>query len=139
MKLVSVLNYCKNLTSNNQYIKKMAQSKFEYVKNFENEIKCLPNCWIIIRVDGKNFSKFTDTHKFIKPNDIRALELMNTAAKSVMKEYNDVILSFGQSDEYSFVLKKNTELYNRRGKIASIFTTFVFFFFNFNNNCLFIC
>lgn len=44
--------------------------------------------------------RFSDVHSFDKPNDIRALQLMNTAAKSVLKEYKDVVMAFGESDEY---------------------------------------
>ena len=36
----------------------MAKSKFEYVKQFETEDKCLPNCWIVVRIDGKGFHRY---------------------------------------------------------------------------------
>lgn len=39
---------------------------------------------------------------------------MNHAAISVMQEYRDIILAFGESDEYSFVFRKSTDAYNRR-------------------------
>lgn len=98
----------------------MAKSKFEYVKIFETDDKLLPNSWIVVRIDGKGFHKFSDKHNFQKPNDIRALTLMNQAAVTVMKEFKDIVLSYGQSDEYSFILRKSTELYNRRAsKISS--------------------
>jgi len=35
----------------------MAKSKFEYVKQFELEDKLLPNCWIVVRIDGKGFHR----------------------------------------------------------------------------------
>lgn len=44
--------------------------------------------------------RFSDTHAFEKPNDVRALELMDKAAMTVMAEYKDVVLAFGESDEY---------------------------------------
>ena len=44
--------------------------------------------------------RFSDLHEFKKPNDLRALELMDRAAKAVMDEYPDVVLGFGESDEY---------------------------------------
>lgn len=96
------------------HITKMAKSKFEYVKSFESEEKLLPNAWIVVRVDGKGFHKFSAKHNFEKPNDPRALWLMNRAATVVMQEYKDILIAYGQSDEYSFVLKKDTTLYNRR-------------------------
>lgn len=61
---------------------------------------------------------------------------MNVAGMTVMKEFNDIILSYGQSDEYSFVFHKSSQLYNRRAtKIASyvnsLFTSA--YVFNWNN------
>ena len=44
--------------------------------------------------------RFTDTHGFAKPNDERGLMLMDRAAMDVMNEYKDVVLAFGESDEY---------------------------------------
>ncbi|KFH45481.1 tRNA(His) guanylyltransferase-like protein [Hapsidospora chrysogenum ATCC 11550] len=38
---------------------------------------------------------------FEKPNDRRALDLMNTAAKAVVSELPDITLAYGVSDEYS--------------------------------------
>lgn len=47
----------------------MANSRFDYVREFESDDRILPNCWIVIRIDGKAFHKFTEKHKFEKPND----------------------------------------------------------------------
>ncbi|XP_069755143.1 probable tRNA(His) guanylyltransferase isoform X3 [Narcine bancroftii] len=33
----------------------MAKSKFEYVRNFEADDTCLQNCWVVVRLDGRNF------------------------------------------------------------------------------------
>ena len=95
-------------------------SKYEYVKKFEIEDKLLPNCWMVVRIDGKAFHRFSDTHGFNKPNDVNALNLMNACAEHVMKEFTDVVISYGQSDEYSFVFRRQTDLYGRRSaKIAT--------------------
>ncbi|XP_974895.2 probable tRNA(His) guanylyltransferase [Tribolium castaneum] len=109
-------------------INKMAQSKFEYVRKFETEEKLLPNCWIVVRIDGRAFHQFSTKHNFKKPNDESALALMNKAASVVMNEFKDIVLAYGQSDEYSFVLRKDTALYNRRGPkimtyLSSLFTS----------------
>ncbi|WVW80765.1 hypothetical protein I302_102751 [Kwoniella bestiolae CBS 10118] len=106
----------------------MAKSRFEYVRNYELPDPLLPGTFIVVRIDGRGFHKFSDTHAFEKPNDKRALDLMDRAARTVMQEYRDVILAFGESDEYSFLLKKNTKLYNRRrskisSSIVSLFTS----------------
>lgn len=52
---------------------------------------------------------------------------MNFAAIKVMLEIEDIILSYGQSDEYSFVLHKSTTLFGRRASriescVNSMFT-----------------
>lgn len=53
---------------------------------------------------------------------------MNFAAITVMNDFRDVILSYGQSDEYSFVFQRKTCLYNRRSakimtNLNSLFTS----------------
>jgi len=47
---------------------------------------------------------FSENHNFVKPNDSRALELMDHAARNVMEEYPDIVLGFGESDEFRSVL-----------------------------------
>ncbi|QLL32234.1 hypothetical protein HG536_0C04030 [Torulaspora globosa] len=103
----------------------MAKSRFEYVKEFERRDVLLPQCYIVVRIDGKKFHEFSRFYEFEKPNDIRALRLMNAAAKNVVLHYrNDVIVAYGESDEYSFILRRDTTLYNRRqDKIASLFVS----------------
>lgn len=48
--------------------------------------------------------RFSEKHEFTKPNDVRALQLMDHAARDLMEEYPDIILAFGESDEYRLVL-----------------------------------
>lgn len=48
----------------------MANSRYEYVKSYETDDKILPNVWIVVRVDGKGFHKFSKDHNFDKPNDL---------------------------------------------------------------------
>jgi len=35
----------------------MAGSRFQYVRSFEADDRLLPNCWIVLRLDGRGFSK----------------------------------------------------------------------------------
>ncbi|KAF6252077.1 histidine tRNA 5'-guanylyltransferase [Scenedesmus sp. NREL 46B-D3] len=103
----------------------MANSKFEYVKGFEQATDwvLLPSTYIVVRVDGKGFTKFSEVHGFEKPNDKRALDLMNECAKAVLREF-PVVLAYGESDEYSFVFNKDATLYGRRAcKIISTITS----------------
>ncbi|KAF9483189.1 tRNAHis guanylyltransferase [Pholiota conissans] len=102
----------------------MANSKYAYVRNFELPDPLLPGTYMLFRLDGHSFHRFSDKHEFTKPNDVRALQLMDHAAKDVMEEYTDIVLAFGESDEYSFLLRKSTTLYNRReSKIVSTLTS----------------
>lgn len=94
----------------------MVNSKYEYVRKFETSDKLLPNTWIVIRLDGCGFHKFSSIHEFEKPNDVRALNLMNEAASVTMKAFPDIILAYGNSDEYSFVFQKTCHLYERRSR-----------------------
>ena len=74
----------------------MACSRFEYVKSFERHDALLPSCWVVLRVDGKGFTKFAAAHGFEKPNDARALAVMNDAAVAVLDALPDVVLAYGQ-------------------------------------------
>ena len=107
----------------------MAKSKYEYVRLFELDDKLLKNVWMVVRIDGKGFHNFSCKHDFEKPNDIAALNLMNSAAKGVMSELDDIVIAYGQSDEYSFVFKRSSTLYGRRSSkiistVVSLFTSY---------------
>uniref|UniRef100_A0A668AV50 tRNA(His) guanylyltransferase n=1 Tax=Myripristis murdjan TaxID=586833 RepID=A0A668AV50_9TELE len=111
----------------------MAKSKFEYVRNFETDDTCLRNCYIVVRLDGRNFHKFAEKHKFTKPNDNRALGLMTRSAHSVMEELEDIIVAYGQSDEFSFVFKRTSNWFKRRASklmthVASQFSSSYVFY-----------
>uniref|UniRef100_A0A0G4G2F5 tRNA(His) guanylyltransferase n=1 Tax=Chromera velia CCMP2878 TaxID=1169474 RepID=A0A0G4G2F5_9ALVE len=106
----------------------MACSKYEYVKQFESDQTALPNCWMVVRLDGHCFTEFTQAHGFTKPNDARALQLMNLCAAKVMETFGDVCIAYGQSDEYSFVFRKDCQLWSRRiqkivTNVVSLFTS----------------
>ncbi|KAF7964945.1 hypothetical protein HWV62_14424 [Athelia sp. TMB] len=49
---------------------------------------------------------------------------MDHAAQDLMAEFKDIVLAFGESDEFSFLLRKSTSLYNRRHtKIVTTLTS----------------
>ncbi|KAG2075422.1 tRNAHis guanylyltransferase [Suillus decipiens] len=103
----------------------MAGTKFAYVRNFELPDPLLPDTYLVCRLDGHSFHRFSDEHGFAKPNDERALQLMDHAAKSAMTEFKDIMLAFGESDEFSFLFRKSTNLYNRRhSKILTTLTSY---------------
>ncbi|OJJ63958.1 hypothetical protein ASPSYDRAFT_83994 [Aspergillus sydowii CBS 593.65] len=101
----------------------MANSKYEYVKAFEQPDILLPNTWIVVRIDGRGFHKLSDRYAFQKPNDRRALDLMNAAAVEVLRDLPDLAIAYGVSDEYSFVFHPTCELFERRS--AKLVTTIV--------------
>ncbi|KAI5478761.1 tRNA(His) guanylyltransferase [Pseudohyphozyma bogoriensis] len=109
----------------------MANSQYAYVRKFELPDALLPTSFLVLRIDGKGFHKFSAAHNFEKPNDKKALDLMNAAARRMMmgKELNgEIIIGFGESDEFSFLFKRSTSLYGRRASklltlVVSLFTT----------------
>ncbi|KAK9949860.1 hypothetical protein M0R45_005371 [Rubus argutus] len=55
------------------------------------------------KIDGCHFHRFSDVHEFVKPN----------------------VFSYGVSDEYSFVLKKDSQFYQKRAsEIVSVVVSF---------------
>ena len=52
----------------------MAHSAFEYVRKFEQHEACLPDTWIVVRIDGRSFHRLTSVHEYEKPNDDRGLD-----------------------------------------------------------------
>jgi tRNAHis guanylyltransferase len=63
---------------------------------------------------------FSTVHQFEKPNDAAALNLMNRAAKTVMEEFPDIVFAIGESDEYSFVFRRNCNLFQRRQRYVCL-------------------
>ncbi|OII74641.1 uncharacterized protein cubi_00194 [Cryptosporidium ubiquitum] len=115
----------------------MACSKYEYIKTYEQPIRIVKNCWFVVRIDGHSFH---EDHKFQKPNDKQGLDLMNRCAENVMKNLGDIVISYGQSDEFSFIFRRKTDLWNRKSdkiltNVVSLFTSsFVFYWDNYFPN-----
>lgn len=106
----------------------MAKSKYDYVRQFELDDRCLLNVWMVVRIDGNNFHEFSKRHDFSKPNDLRALGLMNASARAVLNDFASIFFAYGQSDEYSFVFRKDTTNCSRRASkllslVVSLFTS----------------
>jgi tRNA(His) guanylyltransferase len=95
-------------------LKIMANSKFSYVKQFERSNDLLPHTYIVVRIDGRGFTSFCDVHGFEKPNDLRGIKLMSECAKEVMKSFNEIVIAYGDSDEFSFAFKRSAKVFNRR-------------------------
>ncbi|KAK5109950.1 hypothetical protein LTR62_006439 [Meristemomyces frigidus] len=102
----------------------MANSEYEYVRNFEQWDALPLSNWLIVRIDGRGFTKLCKKYDFAKPNDRRAIDLMNSAAVEVVRSFVDVVFAYGQSDEYSFIFHESTTLFDRRAaKLATSVAT----------------
>ncbi|XP_034257458.1 probable tRNA(His) guanylyltransferase isoform X2 [Pantherophis guttatus] len=59
--------------------------------------------------------------------------LLPPCAQAVMEEMEEIVIAYGQSDEYSFVFKKKTNLFNRRASklmtlvVAKFASSYVFY------------
>ncbi|PIN26876.1 tRNA(His) guanylyltransferase [Handroanthus impetiginosus] len=108
-----------------QFTEDLNKTKPEYLKSFQYESKLMPSTWIVIRIDGCHFHRFSEVHEFEKPNDAQALNLMNSCAVAVLEEFKDIVFAYGVSDEYSFILKKESQLYERHpSEIVSAVVSF---------------
>ena len=47
-----------------------------------------------------DFRRFSTKYRFEKPNDRRAIDLMNAAATGVLEELPDICFAYGLSDEF---------------------------------------
>ena len=92
----------------------MAKSSFEYVKQYEIEEKLLLNTFIVLRIDGRGFHEFSDAFCLEKPNDKRLIKLFNKCSREILKKFDEIVLAYGQSDEYSFAFRRTANLFNRR-------------------------
>lgn len=106
----------------------MAKSRYEYVKTFEQDPQLLPSTWIVVRIDGQAFTHFCKTHQLEKPNDIHCINTMNAAARQTCLKFTNIVLAYGQSDEYSFVISPESQFFNRRlqkivSTVGSFFTS----------------
>jgi len=65
--------------------------------------------WSSTNIDAHSLDRrFSVDHGFEKPNDERALRLMDAAARHVMKTYPEVAMAFGESDEFRHVYRNNS-------------------------------
>jgi tRNA(His) guanylyltransferase len=51
---------------------------------------------------------------------------MTLAALHVVNTFNEIFLSYGQSDEFSFAFRRDSKLYNRRGEKILTCIKFIF-------------
>lgn len=96
------------------------------MRQFEwlSQVKVPAESFIVLRLDGKGFSKFTKG-RFEKPFDPRMSQMMVKSASVLMKEFGAAYV-FTESDEMSLLLPSTFDLYDREvEKIVSISASIV--------------
>jgi tRNA(His) guanylyltransferase len=84
-----------------------------------HSLRLPPGAWIIVRVDGRSFSRFTAQH-FQKPFDDRFHALMVQTARALLEEMQGVY-AFTESDEISLLLHRDWDLFDRElEKVVSL-------------------
>lgn len=79
-----------------------------------------PDSYIIVRLDGHGFSKFTKQN-FAKPFDQAFRDLMIDTTEYLYETSGyDIAYAYTQSDEISLLLKKDDNTFNRRPKKFSL-------------------
>jgi len=88
-------------------------------------------CPVIVRVDGKGFSRWTKKMKFEKPFDTTLVSAMSIAMLATAEEIEGCVFGYTQSDEMTFVLRNDQSLEsepwfgNRIQKICSVVSSMV--------------
>lgn len=80
--------------------------------------------YYVIRIDGRGFSKFTEKY-FLKPFDERFTILMNKTIQRLITEFEcNIIFSYLQSDEVSFLISNKTNNLKARKLLSHIPSAF---------------
>jgi tRNA(His) guanylyltransferase len=84
-----------------------------------HSLRLLPGAWAVIRVDGRGFSRLTETN-FEKPFDPRMHEHMVGTASALLEEFQGVY-AYTESDEISVAFPPQWSLFDRElEKIISL-------------------
>src|SRR5215470_4871118 len=84
-----------------------------------HQLRCLPGAWIVLRLDGRGFSKLTAS-QFDKPFDSRFRNVMHQSCKALLEDLQ-AIYGYTESDEISLLFRRDWNLFDREGeKLASI-------------------
>src|SRR4051795_9990050 len=70
-----------------------------------------PGAWVILRLDGRGFSRFTES-RFEKPFDARFHDGMVQAAQSVLEDLQG-LYAYTESDEISVLFPRAWNLFGR--------------------------
>jgi tRNA(His) 5'-end guanylyltransferase len=76
-----------------------------------HSLRALPGAWIILRVDGRSFSRLTEA-RFEKPFDVKFHELMLDVGRALLTELHGLLV-YTESDEASLLLSCRSEIFDR--------------------------
>jgi tRNA(His) 5'-end guanylyltransferase len=111
---------------------KSLKDKCNYYRDL-TDYRLMPNSYILVMIDGKNFSKLVK-NKFEKPFDDWFISTMDKTAVHLCKEVQNCVGAFVQSDEISLIIKDNTltsvPFDGRLCKLQSIIPSIATSFFN---------
>jgi tRNA(His) 5'-end guanylyltransferase len=83
-------------------------------------LRCLPGAWIVLRLDGRGFTKFTEKQKYEKPFDPRFRDLMIHTSHELLEEMQ-AIYAYTESDEISLLFRREWGMFDREvEKIVSV-------------------
>lgn len=85
-----------------------------------HSIKFPPHTWVVIRIDGRSFSAFTENMKFQKPFDSSFAGHMINTTRALVEEFQ-ALYAFTESDEISLLLPPEWSLFDRElEKVVSV-------------------
>ena len=76
-----------------------------------HSLRVLPGAWVVLRVDGRGFSRFTEAH-YEKPFDPAFHALMLQTARTLLEELQG-IYAYTESDEISVLFRPEWKLFDR--------------------------
>lgn len=84
-----------------------------------HSLRVLPGAWVVLRVDGRGFSRFTEAH-YEKPFDPAFHALMLQTARTLLEELQG-IYAYTESDEISILFRPEWRMFDREvEKLVSI-------------------
>jgi tRNAHis guanylyltransferase len=82
-------------------------------------LRLLPGAWVVLRVDGRGFSRFTQG-RYEKPFDARLHALMVDTTRALVTDLQ-ALYGYTESDEISILLPRDTTQFDRElEKLVSI-------------------
>ncbi len=76
-----------------------------------HSVRFLPGAWLILRLDGRGFSRFTSP-RFEKPFDVKFHGMMVQTAQAILEQFQG-LYAYTESDEISVLFPRSWDLYDR--------------------------